>query len=86
MSARRLAAAMLAFSVAGSACSLPPLDLARERPLALRTTIRAADGTMTFLVKSRAVTPWSLSYDPDTGISHRHVPVEDRLEDLTNQL
>ena len=24
--------------------------------------------------------------DPDTGISHRHVPVEDRLEDLTNNL
>jgi hypothetical protein len=47
---------------------------------------RAADGTMTFLVKSRAVTPWSLSYDPDTGVSHRHVPVEDRLEDLTNHL
>lgn len=47
---------------------------------------RAADGTMTFLVKSRAVTPWSLSYDPETGISHRHVPVEDRLEDLTNHL
>ena len=47
---------------------------------------RAADGTMTFLVKSRAVNPWSLSYDPDTGISHRHVPVEDRLEDLTNHL
>jgi hypothetical protein len=47
---------------------------------------RAADGTMTFLVKSRAVTPWSLSYDPDTGISHRHVPVEERLEDLTKNL
>lgn len=47
---------------------------------------RAADKTMTFLVKSRPVTPWSLSYDPETGVSHRHVPVEERLEDLTNNL
>ncbi|TWP51930.1 hypothetical protein FKR81_13910 [Lentzea tibetensis] len=47
---------------------------------------RAANGTMTFLVKSRAVTPWSLSFDPETGVSHRHVPVEERLEDLTNNL
>ncbi|WP_367137805.1 hypothetical protein [Saccharothrix sp. HUAS TT1] len=46
----------------------------------------AADDTMTFLVKSRAVSPWSLSYDPDTRTSHRHVPVEARLEDLTNNL
>ena len=28
---------------------------------------RAVDGTMTFLVKSREVTPWSLSYDPSPG-------------------
>jgi hypothetical protein len=41
---------------------------------------------MTFLVKSRAIRPWSLSYDPDTRTSHRHVPVEARLEDLTNNL
>ncbi|MEU4443103.1 hypothetical protein AB0K14_37015 [Actinosynnema sp. NPDC050801] len=47
---------------------------------------KAADDTMTFLVKSRAVSPWSLSYDPDTRTSHRHVPVEARLEDLTNNL
>ena len=47
---------------------------------------KAADGTMTFLVKSRAVNPWSLSFDPDTGLSHRHVPVEARLEELTNHL
>lgn len=47
---------------------------------------RAADGTMTFLVKSREVTPWSLSYDPDTHESHRHVPVESRLEHLANRL
>lgn len=47
---------------------------------------RADDGTMTFLVKSRAVNPWSLSFDPDTAVSHRHVPVEARLEELTNHL
>lgn len=47
---------------------------------------RAADGTMTFLVKSRQVTPWSLSYDPDTQESHRHVPVETRLEHLVSRL
>ncbi|GGP62159.1 hypothetical protein [Saccharothrix coeruleofusca] len=46
----------------------------------------AADGTMTFLVKSRAVSPWSLSYDPDTRVSHRHVPVESRLGELAKQL
>ncbi|GAA1298028.1 hypothetical protein [Saccharothrix xinjiangensis] len=47
---------------------------------------QAADDTMTFLVKSRAVRPWSLSFDPDTRTSHRHVPVEARLEDLTNSM
>nr|BFE49725.1 hypothetical protein GCM10017745_31520 [Saccharothrix mutabilis subsp. capreolus] len=47
---------------------------------------KAADDTLTFLVKSRAVTPWSLSFDPDTRTSHRHVPVESRLEELTNTL
>jgi len=40
---------------------------------------KAEDGTVTFLVKSRAVRPWSLSYDPATGISRRHVPIEQRL-------
>ncbi|MGH3759397.1 hypothetical protein [Actinophytocola sp.] len=47
---------------------------------------RAAEGTMTFLVKSREVTPWSLSYDPDTHESHRHVPVEARLGNLASRL
>ncbi|GAB3442699.1 hypothetical protein [Actinophytocola sediminis] len=47
---------------------------------------RAADLTMTFLVKSREVVPWSLSYDPETKESHRHVPVERRLEQLTSRL
>jgi hypothetical protein len=46
----------------------------------------AADTTMTFLVKSRQVTPWSLSYDPATQTSHRHVPVESRLDDLVGQI
>jgi hypothetical protein len=40
---------------------------------------KAEDGTLTFLVKSRAVQPWSLSYDPVTCISRRHVPIEQRL-------
>ncbi|WP_018686126.1 hypothetical protein [Actinokineospora enzanensis] len=47
---------------------------------------RAVDGTMTFLVKSRPVARWSLSYDPTTGIGHRHVPVEARLADLTRRI
>jgi hypothetical protein len=47
---------------------------------------RAMDGTMTFLVKSREVTPWSLSYDPVTRESHRHVPVESRLSRLAERL
>jgi len=47
---------------------------------------RAMDGTMTFLVKSREVTPWSLSYDPVTQESHRHVPVESRLSHLAERL
>lgn len=47
---------------------------------------RATNGTMTFLVKSRAVTPWSLSYDPLTQESHRHVPVESRLSQLAERL
>lgn len=47
---------------------------------------KALDGTMTFLVKSREVTPWSLSYDPGTRIGHRHVPVESRLDDLANRM
>ncbi|GAB3492359.1 hypothetical protein [Amycolatopsis cihanbeyliensis] len=47
---------------------------------------RAADDTMTFLVKSRPVTEWSLSYDPATGTSHRHVPVESRLGALIQRI
>jgi hypothetical protein len=46
----------------------------------------AADGTMTFLVKSRMVTPWSLSYDPTTGLSQRHVPMRDRLAGLAGRM
>jgi hypothetical protein len=47
---------------------------------------KAEDGTMTFLVKSRAVRAWSLSYDPVTGISRRHVPVEQRLGLLADRI
>lgn len=47
---------------------------------------KAVDGTMTFLVKSREVTPWSLSYDPLTHESHKHVPVESRLSQLVRRL
>jgi hypothetical protein len=46
----------------------------------------ALDGTMTFLVKSRPVAPWSLSFDPQTGLGHRHVPVECRLPELTRRI
>ncbi|KAA2261768.1 hypothetical protein F0L68_15240 [Solihabitans fulvus] len=47
---------------------------------------QAEDGTMTFLVKSRPLTRYSLSYDPETRSSRRHVPVEGRLSELTNGL
>ncbi len=46
----------------------------------------ATEGTMTFLVKSRPVSESSLSYDPKTGIGHRHVPVEVRLGDLAQRI
>lgn len=46
----------------------------------------AHDTTLTFLVKSRPVTPWSLSFDPVTGTGHRHVPVESRLGELAGGL
>lgn len=46
----------------------------------------ALDGTMTFLVKSRPVAECSLSYDPSTGLGHRHVPVECRLPELTRRI
>ena len=41
----RLVGALAAAWLAASGCSLPPVDLVEQRPLALRTTIRAADGT-----------------------------------------
>jgi hypothetical protein len=47
---------------------------------------RSSDGTMTFVVKSRQVSPWSLSFDPATRTGHRHVPVESRLADLTDRM
>ncbi|MCE7010674.1 hypothetical protein LWC34_48910 [Kibdelosporangium philippinense] len=47
---------------------------------------KAADGTMTFLVKSRPVRGWSLSFDPATSVSRRHVPVEERLGNLADRL
>jgi penicillin-binding protein 1A len=37
---------MLALSLTAGACSLSAIDLSKERPLALRTTITAADGTL----------------------------------------
>jgi hypothetical protein len=46
----------------------------------------AADDTMTFLVKSRPVTTWSLSFDPISRISRRHVPVETRITQLAERL
>lgn len=46
----------------------------------------AASDTMTFLVKSRPVSTYSLSYDPATGIGHRHVPVEVRLGELADRI
>jgi len=47
---------------------------------------RAKDGTITFLVKSRPVKGWSLSFDPVTRVSRRHVPVEVRVGDLARRL
>lgn len=47
---------------------------------------QAADATMTFLVKSREVNAWSLSYDPNTRASHRHIPVESRLDELAKRM
>ncbi|MFE0024760.1 hypothetical protein [Amycolatopsis sp. NPDC059021] len=46
----------------------------------------AAEQTMTFLVKSRPVSSSSLSFDPTTGVGHRHVPVEVRLGELATRL
>jgi hypothetical protein len=46
----------------------------------------ADDHTMTFLVKSRMVEPWSLSFDPATGLSQRHLPLSSRLSALAGRL
>jgi len=46
----------------------------------------AEDGTMTLLVKSHEIRSWSLSYDPTTSHSYQHIPVENRLGDLTDRL
>jgi penicillin-binding protein 1A len=43
---RRSAVLVLGALLALSACSLEPMDLRNERPLALRSTIRAADGSL----------------------------------------
>lgn len=48
--------------------------------------VSAEDDTITFLVKSRPVTRWSLSYDLEGGIAHRHVPVENRLGELSARI
>jgi hypothetical protein len=47
---------------------------------------QAQDRTMTFVVKSREVVRWSLSYDPNTRTSHQHIPVESRLDDLASRI
>lgn len=47
---------------------------------------RASDGTLTFLVKSRPVRRWSLSVDPATNVSRRHIPVEERIGDLADRI
>lgn len=46
----------------------------------------AEDGTMTLLVKSREIRAWSLSYDPMTHRGYRHIPVENRLDELVGRL
>lgn len=46
MRALRALATVTAAVVAASGCSLPAVDLEETRPLALRSTITAADGTI----------------------------------------
>jgi 1A family penicillin-binding protein len=46
MRIRRAAAALAAGSLVLPACSLEPVDLAEQRPLALRSTFKAADGSV----------------------------------------
>jgi len=43
---RAAIACVAALSVIGAGCSLQPIDLEAERPLALRSTVMAADGTL----------------------------------------
>lgn len=47
---------------------------------------RAIDGTLTFVVKSSPVRGWSLSVDPATWVSRRHVPVEGRIGGLADRI
>jgi hypothetical protein len=47
---------------------------------------QARDNTMTFLMKSREISRFSLSYDPTTRASHLHIPVESRLDDLASRI
>lgn len=47
---------------------------------------RAVDGTVTFVVKSAPVRGWSLSVDPATMVSRRHVPVEGRIGELAERI
>ncbi|MFN2490505.1 MAG: transglycosylase domain-containing protein [Actinomycetota bacterium] len=46
MKGRRVAASVAAAVLFGAACSLPPVDLEEQRPLPLRSTIVAADGSI----------------------------------------
>ncbi|MFC4942568.1 hypothetical protein [Pseudonocardia sp. GCM10023141] len=39
----------------------------------------AADGTAALLVKSRAIAPWSLSFDPSRRRGYRHAPAAERV-------
>lgn len=47
---------------------------------------RAIDGTLTFLVKSDEVRSWSISVDPATKVSRRHVPVENLVHTLASRI
>lgn len=46
----------------------------------------ASDGTKTFLVKSRQIAPWSLSYDATMKRGFRHVPAASRLIELVGDI
>jgi hypothetical protein len=47
---------------------------------------RATDGTLTFLVKSNPVREWSVSVDPATRVTRRHVPVEVLIANLAERI